>query len=253
MNLTIAILIFIVGISIGSFLNAVIWRLHTKENFLKGRSYCPKCRAHIRARDLMPVMSFLLLRGKCRDCGKSISWQYPLIELVTAVAFVILYGVFGLTISFFVAAVYTGFLVIVFMFDLKHYLILDRVMLPAAIVAFFGSLLIGLSIWNILLGAVIGGGFFMLQFLLSGGKWIGGGDIRLGAVMGLMLGWQGVLVALFISYLVGSITGVILIFSGRKSWQSRLPFGVFLTLATFIALVWGDAIASWYSSILGYQ
>ncbi len=245
-----SILIFIVGISIGSFLNAVIWRLHTKEGFLKGRSYCPKCKAHIRAKDLVPLLSFILLRGKCRDCQKNISWQYPIIELLTGLAFLILFFKFSLSDIFFIYCIYVSFLMIVFVFDLKHYMILDRVMLPAAVVAFIGGLFLNIGLTSLIIGAIIGGGFFLLQFSLSRGKWIGGGDIRLGAVMGLMLGWDKLLAALFLSYLIGSVTGIFLIGSGRKKWQSRLPFGVFLTSATFVIFIWGDEVIRWYTDLL---
>lgn len=250
MDVLIAILIAVFGISIGSFLNAVIWRLHTKEGFLRGRSYCPKCRVHIRAKDLVPLLSYILLRGKCRDCRKKISWQYPIVELTTGLAFLMLYLRFSLDGEFFVYSIFTAFLIIVFVFDLKHYLILDRVMLPAAIVGIAGSLLLGLGFFDILIGAIIGGGFFWLQFVLSHGKWIGGGDIRLGAVMGLMLGWENLLAALFVSYLIGSIVGLILVSSNRKKWQSRLPFGVFLTTSTYVAFVWGGEIVTWYLNLL---
>ncbi len=251
MEILIAILILVFGISIGSFLNAVIWRLHTKEGFLRGRSYCPKCKAYIRARDLVPLLSYILLRGKCRDCKKKISWQYPIVELITGLAFLLLYFKFSLEAEFFVYCVLTTFLIIVFVFDLKHYLILDRVMLPAALVAIAGSIILGFGLIDILIGAIIGGGFFWLQYVLSRGKWIGGGDIRLGAVMGLMLGWKILLAALFVSYLIGSIIGLILVASSKKKWQSRLPFGVFLTISTFLAFIWGSEIVSWYISLIG--
>ena len=244
------LIVFIVGVSIGSFLNAVIWRLHTQEGFFRGRSYCPKCRATIRAKDLVPLASFFLLRGKCRDCGKKISWQYPLVELAAGLAFVALFLVYGFTDAFFVYAVETAFLIIVFVFDLKHYLILDRVMLPAAVVGLLGSLLLGVDPVKILIGGIAGGAFFLLQYLASRGKWIGGGDIRLGAVMGLMLGWDKLLVAMFISYLVGSLVGLGLVASQRKNWQSRLPFGVFLSAATFLTFIWGGDIIAWYVKFL---
>ncbi|MBU0707791.1 prepilin peptidase [Patescibacteria group bacterium] len=246
-----ALLIFIVGINIGSFLNAIIWRLHTKEGFLRGRSYCPKCKTSIRARDLVPLLSYALLRGRCRDCQKHIDWQYPLVELITGVLFVITYLKFSLSEEFIVYAIYVSFLIVVFVFDLRHYLILDRVMLPAGIVALFGSLILGVGFFNILIGIIIGGGFFFLQYVLSRGKWIGGGDIRLGLVMGLMLGWEKLLAALFVSYLIGSVAGISLVLWKQKKWQSRLPFGVFLTTATFVTLVWGEVLINWYLDLVG--
>jgi prepilin signal peptidase PulO-like enzyme (type II secretory pathway) len=249
MTVLIGVIVFIFGLNIGSFLNVVIWRLHTQEGLVKKRSYCPKCKHQLKVVDLIPVVSFLLLRGRCRQCRQPIDWQYPVVELATAVIFTSLFLQFGLSDQFVIYAVYAAFLAVVFVFDLKHYLILDRVMLPAAIVGAVGGLLLGLSWQVLLIGAAVGGGFFLLQYVISRGRWIGGGDIRLGAVMGLMLGWRVTVAALFISYVLGSIGGVGLILSGRKSWHSRLPFGVFLTVSTLICLCWGNQLVDYYLSL----
>lgn len=251
MEILLGLIIFIAGLSIGSFLNVVIWRLHTKEGFVRSRSYCPKCKTTLRPVDMVPLLSFILLRGRCRECKQSISWQYPAVEFAAAAAFVGLFWRYGLGDMFALYSVFSAFLIVVFVFDLKHYLILDRVMIPAAIVALLGGWWIGTGLLDLAIGALVGGGFFLLQFLLSRGRWIGGGDIRLGAVMGLMLGWQVTLVALFLSYLGGSVIGVSLVAASRKKWQSRLPFGVFLTVATYVCLLWGEEIMRWYLAILG--
>ena len=141
-------------------------------------------------------------------------------------------------------------LVVVFVQDFNWYIILDRVILPATAIVFVSNILFGYDFLNLILGAFIAGGFFYLQFIISKGKWIGGGDIRLGLFMGASLGFYIVLVALFIAYILGSIVGIILILIGKKSMGSKLPFGTFLAPATLIALFWGQNILDWYIGLI---
>lgn len=244
------ILVAILGLVVGSFLNAVIYRLHVKVSFMRGRSYCPNCKHDLNAKDLVPLFSFLFLRGKCRYCNKKISWQYPLVEFFTMASFLILYLQFGLNIDFFVYLIFTGFLMVIFVYDLKYYLILDKVSVPAIIVAFLLSFFVlEIDIVSLLISALIGGGFFLLQFVISKGKWIGGGDIRLGVIMGLMLGYPVILVALFIAYILGSVIGVVLIAGKKKKWKSQVPFGTFLSIATYIAFIVGEYIVEYYQDL----
>ena len=249
------IIIFIFGLIVGSFLNAVIWRLHTGESFINGRSYCPECKHVLGFWDLVPVFSFVFLGGKCRYCHKKISWQYPLVELITGILFALVYFNLYLTVqatsyellvTLIAYLFFASILIIIFVYDLKYYLILDVVTIPAIVVAFLVNLYLGLGFVNLLLGALIAGGFFWLQFVLSKGKWIGGGDIRLGVLMGLILGWKLVLVALFLAYIIGAVVGVGLLAYKKKEWGSQVPFGTFLSLATVIALLWGEIILNWY-------
>ena len=242
----------LLGLAGGSFLNVVIFRLNKKKPFLKGRSFCPHCQSKIVWYDNIPLLSFLLLGGRCRQCQKSISWQYPLVELATAIIFVWLYLSFGLSIKFFIYLILSCFLIIIFVYDLKYYLILDKVVGPAMVIAFLANLYLGLGFWNLILGALIGSSFFALQFYLSQGKWVGGGDIRLGALMGLMLGWKILLVALFLAYLIGAGFGLILIALNKKKMSSQIPFGPFLVAATFISLVYGPSLLRWYLNLIYY-
>jgi len=252
--------IFIFGLCIGSFLNAVIWRLHRKESFFKGRSYCPKCRHSLGARDLIPLLSFLLLKGKCRYCKEKISRQYPVIELATGLLFCLVYWqgleyrdilhltpytLYLLRDWFFIAV-----LVVIFVYDLKYYLILDKVTIPAIVLAFIVNLLLKIPFTNLLLGGIIVSGFFLLQFLVSRGKWIGGGDIRLGFLMGVMLGWPKAIVALFLAYIIGALIGVILIILKKKTWKSEIPFGTFLAVGTVITLLYGEYLLEWYMGMV---
>lgn len=245
-----ALFIFFSGLAIGSFLNVVIFRLGKNKSFFWGRSACPKCNKKIAWFDNLPVISFIWLRGRCRQCQNKISWQYILVELATAIIFTWLYFSFGLSVKFLATALFSCFLLVIFVYDLKHRLILDQVTLPAMAFGFLANLYLGLGFWNLILAAVIGSSFFALQFFVSQGRWVGGGDIRLGALMGFMLGWKFLLVALFLAYVGGSIVGLALIGLKRKEMSSAIAFGPFLTLATFITLIYGSSLLSWYLNLL---
>ncbi|MFC1687582.1 prepilin peptidase [Patescibacteria group bacterium] len=241
------VLVFLFGLAIGSFLNVVIYRTYRGIGFIRGRSYCPNCRHSLASRDLWPLFSYIALRGKCRWCAKRISIQYPLVELGTALTLLFLFIHFGETVEFFVYALYAIFLVIIFVQDLRYQLILDRISLPALVVVLpLSYFVLDIPIIDILIGIAVGGGFFALQFYLSRGKWIGGGDIRLGAVMGVMLGWQILLVALFLTYMVGSIASIVLILSKKKKWGSHIPLGTFLSAATYASFFFGEHLLWWF-------
>jgi leader peptidase (prepilin peptidase)/N-methyltransferase len=252
-----AVFIFILGLFIGSFLNVVIYRLHRQESFVKGYSKCLFCNHRLYTQDLVPLFSYLFLRGRCRYCQQRFSKQYPLVELATGLVFFLSFyylfpdlSLVGLTWSTGFQLLYFwaigSFLLIIFVYDLKYYLILDKVILPAVILACLGSLLSGHGLFNILLAALVGGGFFLLQFVLSRGRWIGGGDIRLGVLLGILLGWPQVLVALFLAYVVGSLIAVGLLLVNKKKWGDKIPFGTFLSLAAWLVLLYGQTIIDWY-------
>lgn len=271
--------VFFFGLIIGSFLNALIWRLHTGESMME-RSKCPKCGKMIAWYDNIPVLSYLFLLGKCRKCHSHISIQYPVVELITGLLFVLAFNfqfsifstmifkdgiinfqtisnelIFKLDYEFFIALFRDFFLIsvmtIVFVYDLRWYLILDVITLPAVGVLFVLNLVLGISWYSLLISGIIGGGFFLLQFVISRGKWIGGGDIRLGFLMGVALGWPGILIALMLSYVGGAVIGGFLIIFGKKKWGSQVPFGVFLSVATIVTLFWGDYLAQWYLGFIG--
>lgn len=268
MNYVILFSIFFLGLIIGSFLNCLIWRLHKNEG-LWNRSYCPQCRKQIAWYDNIPVLSFIILGGKCRHCSKPILWQYPIVEMMTGVLFVavvisnlkfVIWNDFIVldpitNYKLLIAVVRDWFIiavmVVIFIYDLRWYLILDKITLPACLAVFIFNWLIGLSWLSLLISAIIGSGFFLIQFLVSRGKWIGGGDIRLGLFMGLALGRIDFLIlAIMLAYFIGSLVGLGLIFSGKKKWGSQIPLGVFLSSSTIIAIFWGKAIINWYFSLL---
>lgn len=137
-------------------------------------------------------------------------------------------------------------MVIIFIYDFRWYLILDIITLPACAIILIFNLFLGISLWNLVFSGIIGSSFFLLQFIISRGKWIGGGDIRLGLLMGLTLGWPNILVAIFLAYFMGSFVGIGLLLSGKKKWGSQIPLGIFLSTATIITLFWGGQILNWY-------
>lgn len=245
--------VFIFGLIIGSFLNVVIIRLHDGVSIAKGRSKCPQCGHVLGAWSLIPIFSFIFLRGKCRYCQAKISWQYPLVELATGVLFALAYYFDSASIlALFRDMIIISALVVIFVYDLRWLIIPDIVVLPAIAIAFILNLFVGVSAVNMLIGLAIGFGFFGLQYVVSKGAWIGGGDLRLGALMGVLLGWQAVLVALFLSYIIGAIVAISLLIKKKVSAKSQLPFGVFLAPATIIAMFWGAKIATWYLSRMTY-
>ncbi|HTW96316.1 MAG TPA: prepilin peptidase [Candidatus Methylomirabilis sp.] len=261
---------FLLGAVIGSFTNCFVWRLHENETLLN-RSYCPKCREQIAWYDNIPVLSFVILRGRCRHCGKPISWQYPLVELATAILFAVafylnlrsyfpdgldIYSWFLLADDHFLASLIKQWLVIfaamaIFVYDWRWYLIPDSVALPAALFAFLLNLYLGAD-WLVMIYCVlIGGGFFLAQFLVSRGKWVGGGDVRLGILLGAVLGRYDLLIlALVLTYFIGSAIGLSLVAIGKKHWSSKLPLGVFLVPGLLVAMFWGQSIVNWYLKII---
>lgn len=252
------------GLAVGSFLNVVAVRLPAGQS-LRGRSRCPHCRGMIRWYENIPVLSFVWLGGRCASCRRPISWQYPAVELATAVLYllvalkysavggfvidapsVIHNSLFILRDWFFIAT-----LIIIFVIDLRHYLILDVVTVPAAVVALGVNLALGQAWAELVLGGILGAGFFALQYVLSRGRWIGDGDIRLGLLLGVMLGWPSVAVALFVAYGTGAIAGVTLLATGKKQLGAQLPFGTFLSLGGAVALLYGEALIKWYLELVG--
>lgn len=244
---------FLAGLIIGSFLNVVIFRLKKGEQFLKGRSKCLACGASLGVWDLIPLFSFVFLQGRCRYCKAKISWQYPLVELATGLVFLIgfihYYGGAVLRppfLNYLAYLVFSCFLIIIFVYDARYYLILDKVSLSALVVAFVFNYFLGKPWQNLLLASVLVAGFFLLQFVLSKGLWIGGGDIRLGLVIGAMLGWPRAVTALIMSYVLGAIIGIFLVAFRQKAWKSQLPLGAFLAFASWAVYLWGGKIIDYW-------
>lgn len=267
----------IFGLIVGSFLNCAIYRLEENKSFLKGRSFCPHCKHNLNWQDLIPIFSFLMLKGKCRYCKKKISLQYPLVEIATALLFLLIFNfefrILNKILIFNFENILTTFyfllvfclLIIIFVYDLKHYIIPDKVLLPAIGItflyrffeilefdnwSFIGNWSLGIgnfkALFNSLSAAFGGGLFFLVIFIIAKGKWLGFGDIKLVFLIGLFLGFPNILVALFLAFLIGAIIGIGLILAKKKTLKSELPFGPFLVGSTIIALFFGQNLIDWY-------
>ena len=248
------------GLAIGSFLNVVIGRLRSGETGWRSRSHCPDCHAVLRPSELIPVASFVMLRGKCRACGKSISWQYPLVEISTTLLFLTAFwlhggeaGVLGGDVLLILRDwVFIAALTVIFVIDLLDMVVFDSVTLPMIPIAFLFNLAAGRDPLNLFLAALAGSGFFLFQYVVSRGRWIGGGDIRIGAVMGMMLGFPGVILALFAAYVTGALAALGLLAAGKARWSGQMAFGTFLSVGTILALFFGQGIMAWYASMLAF-
>lgn len=244
-----------VGLVIGSYLNVVIHRLPREESTVLPRSRCPRCGAQLRARDNLPLLSFLLLRGRCRQCKEPISWRYPLVEAATGALFVGCVEAFGVSWRAAAAAAFGAAMIALAGIDLEHYLLPDVITLPGIAVGLLISLGAGWIDWrDSLLGILVGGGGLWLMrqawLLLRKEEGMGLGDVKMLAMVGAFLGWQGVLVTVFLGSLAGALLGLTLIAAGRLDLGSRLPFGVFLAGAAIVALFAGPALVARYATLL---
>lgn len=238
------------GLLVGSFLSMLMPRLHFGEKgIFTGRSHCAHCKTVLRARDLIPLISYLSLRGKCHACKKRISFWYPVTELVSALSFAALYfQVQNWELFFFLAPIFFV-LLFIFFYDLRFQEIHDGIMLPAIVYAFFMNIWIG-DVQSALVGGAVGFSFFGLQYLLSRGKWIGSGDLRIGVFMGFFLGWPMTLLAILVSYIVGSVVSIYLLATKAATGKTAIPLGPFLVVGTVLAFFFGDKLLELYLSIL---
>ena len=253
--LVLKIWIFLFGIAVGSFLNVCIYRLPRSISLIRPRSICPSCRAKIAFYDNVPVASYLWLRGRCRHCGTAISLRYPLVELVSgmfAVAVVARYGLSweGLVLYGLIAAL----LVITFI-DIDHQIIPDVITYPGIAIGFLASLALDhITYKESLFGIILGGGILFLTalgyYLLTKREGMGGGDIKLLAMIGAFLGWRAVIFTIFIGSAIGAAVSMVLAFHAGKGRKLAVPFGPFLSLGTLVFLFFGPQIMNWYVQIL---
>jgi len=260
--LMIALVLGWLGLAFGSFINALVWRTRHKKDWVKGRSQCVHCHHTLHAKDLVPVLSWLWLRGKCRYCHKPISAQYPIVELLTAFGFVLSYiawpeGFEALGLLRF--ALWLPLLVILIalaVYDIRYMELPDRLTGAAGAIV-IGQLLIRLAIFdgriNTLTSAVLGflafGGLFYVLFQVSSGRWIGGGDVKLGFVMGAWLG--GILpnlLVIFVASLLGTTIALVLLLTHRAGLKTKIPFGPLLIVAIFITQLYGERLINLYKS-----
>ena len=253
-HLIIEIYAALLGLVVGSYLNVVIHRLPRGQSTFTPRSRCPRCRAAILPRDNIPVLSFLLLRARCRHCAARISLRYPLVELATGFAFWASFREFPTSFTHaLIAAGFTAAMIALAMIDIEHYLLPDRITLSGVA---FGLLVLPFLGWlparELWLGAVLGAG--ILGLVAWGWYWwkgvvgMGLGDVKMLAMVGAFLGFEGVVATLFMASLGGSLVGIFLMLVGRLKWQSRLPFGVFLACGAVATLFFHQELIGGYQS-----
>jgi prepilin signal peptidase PulO-like enzyme (type II secretory pathway) len=285
MQFLLYLFIFLFGLAVGSFLNVLIHRL-PQEKSIGGRSHCPKCAHQLAWQDLVPLASFFWLGGKCRYCREKISWQYPIVELATGLLFLTLSlsdsdRVFSLSDS--ITLIYflfiTSCLIVIFVSDLKYFIIPDEIIIAGiagtllyklfGILSPFGRSPVGGNFvhWNLLgnwkleignwqtigyhlLVAIAAGAFFFAIVLATKGKGMGLGDVKLAFLMGLVLGWPQILIALLFAFVSGALVGLILILAGKAKMKSEIPFGTFLAAGTFLIMLLGEKILIRYINLI---
>jgi leader peptidase (prepilin peptidase) / N-methyltransferase len=245
-----SLIVFVFGLIIGSFCNVVIYRLPQGKSIVTPGSQCRSCGHSIHPWDNIPLLSYVLLRGRCRFCKEPISIRYPAVELATAILYVLLWYEFGFGLPFVLYGLLTSALLVVALIDFDHKIIPNIVTLPGLAMG------LGLSLWTLpitpldsLLGLLIGGTLFYLIALVSKGG-MGGGDIKLIAMIGAFLGWQGTLFTIFSGALLGSLVGVMLMLIGRKGRKDKVPFGPFLSGGAILFILAGDDLIRWYLDLL---
>jgi leader peptidase (prepilin peptidase) / N-methyltransferase len=243
-GMVVAVALF--GLAIGSFLNVVIARVPAGRSLVHPGSACPGCSAPLAWHDNIPVLSYLLLRGRCRTCAMRISWRYPIVEATTAALFVLAYVALGPSADFVIALVLLPALVAMTAIDLQHQMIPDVITLPGITVGFLMNIALGRMSWvDSVIGILIGGGLFLVIILVSRGG-MGGGDLKLGAMLGAFLGWKALLFGLFVAIVLGGVIGVALLATGVRGRKDPIPFGPFLAAGGAMALVWGERAFSWW-------
>ncbi|OGH17623.1 MAG: hypothetical protein A3F30_02255 [Candidatus Levybacteria bacterium RIFCSPHIGHO2_12_FULL_37_12] len=303
-------LLFILGLAIGSFLNVLIDRIPNDESPFKGRSCCDKCKKTLKWYDMVPVLSFLILKGKCRYCKAHISFYYPLVELITGVMFVIVFffliesrimnheslftnfefgnylgfriSDFGFILNYFYYAFILSSFIVIFFTDLKYGIIPDKVLFSAIIISFFflfftskeflqlrsgqawlsfplQSTTLGVDqlatlgvVANRFLSALTSFAFFLILYLITKGKGMGFGDVKLAFLLGLVLGFPKIIVALYLAFLTGALAGSILIVWRKKKLKSSIPFGPFLILGSILSIFFGEKILQLVLRLLNF-
>ena len=245
----------VVGLCVGSFLNVVAWRLPRRESIVRPRSRCPHCSAGIAARDNVPVLSFVMLRGRCRACGEAIAWRYPAVEAGSGLLWLASWLVFGPTFDGLLAALFCSLMLVLALIDASHLLLPDPLTFGGIGLGLTGSFLVT---WttprDAVFGAAIGAGALLLLiglwYLLRRVRGMGLGDVKMLAAVGAFLGVGGTLLTLFLASLIGALAGLLFLLRGRLGWSSRLPFGVFLAVGAVVSLFFGSRLIAAYTSLL---
>ncbi len=244
--------VFVLGTLIGSFLNVVVYRLPREESLSFPPSQCPSCGEKLKFYDLFPIVSYIILKGKCRFCGEKISFRYPVVELLTGLIYLYTFSVFGLSSETVLYLIVFSLLIPVFLIDFDQTIIPDRLNFGIALVAFlyyFYKISQGELTWgglkNPLFGLLIGGGFFLFIAVVTKGA-MGGGDIKLMAALGFLFGSESTLLLMFLSFIIGGAVSLMLILLKIKKRKDYIPFGPFICISALIVVFWGNDLLNWY-------
>jgi len=250
----ILIFVFIFGAIAGSFLNVCIYRLPRDESILFPSSHCPNCGKPVKLYDNIPILSYAILRGKCRHCKKAISARYPIVETISGLMSIALVMKYGLTLHSLLLLLFVFSLIIITFIDLDYQIIPDILSIPGILAGICASFFIPMAYWiDSIFGILIGGGFLFIIAVTY--KWVtnregmGGGDIKLLAMVGAWLGWKAIPFILFSSSLIGALIGGISLLSARKNLRYKIPFGPFISIASIIYIFFGPEIINWYISL----
>lgn len=245
------LLVFLFGLTIGSFLNVCIYRIPKGESISFPPSHCMGCGTRLKSFDLIPVLSYLLAKGKCRYCGDKISLQYPIIEILNAFIYFLLFYKFGLSLLFIKYSILCSVLLVISIIDYNHKIIPNSINLFLLLYGIIFSI-IDFSFNNLtsnLLGLFIGGGLFLLIAIITKGA-MGGGDIKLVAVLGLLFGLKKILLIIFLSFIMGAIISILLLLFKIKKRKDYIPFGPFICIGGLITIIYGNNIIEWYLNTL---
>ena len=244
-------IIFILGLIIGSFSNVCIYRIPKNESIIFPASHCPNCHNPIKTIDNIPILSYFLLKGKCRKCGEKISIRYPIVEFLTGAIYILIFLNYGRSYQSLIYALLSSALIIISFIDLDEQIIPDEISLPGIVIGFALSFMVPyISYLNSLLGIIIGGGIIFLIALaglaIFKKEAMGGGDVKLSAMIGAFIGWKYIIISLFIGFFIGAVAGILLILLKIRSRDDLVPFGPFIVLGSLITILWGENILSWY-------
>lgn len=245
---------FLLGAVVGSFLNVCICRLPEDKSIVSPPSACPRCGNSIRWYDNIPIVSFLLLRARCRFCGEPISWRYPLVEALNGIIALLLFIKLGPTLTFLALFLFSSSLVVITFIDLDHQIIPDCISLPGIVLGFLFSFFLPWNSWlNSAAGILLGGGSLLLiawsYEKLTGKEGMGGGDIKLLAMMGAFLGWRSIPFIIFAASLVGSVIGISAMVAKKSDGKLAIPFGPFLAFGAMLYIFYGRQLIAWYLNI----
>jgi leader peptidase (prepilin peptidase) / N-methyltransferase len=234
----------IVGAVVGSVINSLVWRLPRNLNWVKGRSVCPKCKHELQVWDLFPILSFLFLKGRCRYCTKPIGIRYLVVELALAISFGVIFSS-GISLLTILLASILSVSIVVAVMDWETMLVSEALVLLWGILVSIHQYLTGGNGLNLLVAVAIAVGVIGGLWLLTRGRAMGFGDVEIAAVMGLMVGWPNILVALWVAFVTGALVGVSFLLTKKSQFNSQIAFGPFLILGTWVAYLAGGTIISW--------